>query len=336
MKLLIMIFTAIFGFFSWILSPFLPAQPERTEFLVDGVYQRFPGSDGEEKTAAKLMELAQAGDVDRVYTAFAPRVREDAGEADLRAQIQTLLDFLSQRVTSRQEADHNTPHARQDNISSRAIHVELYTDAGDYTCLIRDMYDAYGADRRAGFHHISIYPQELAQEYAAWRREEPGVTIVYLAGEPAPSPSGAEPMETLMELAQAGDAEGLYALFSPGAQAEAADLRADSAELAALLAGSTGWEPYAWTEYTEYTYNSKYLAQERFYFLDTDLGTCRCDIRSIVEDTGYPAETGLYSITVFPAPDPEAEREALDMPYRDYAERGRETPGIFVEPPLSS
>ena len=103
MKLLIMIFAAIFGFFSWILSPFLPAQPERTEFLVDGVYQRFPGSDGEEKTVAKLMELAQAGDVDRVYEAFAPQVRDEAVEEDLRAQIQALLDFLSQQVTSRQE-----------------------------------------------------------------------------------------------------------------------------------------------------------------------------------------------------------------------------------------
>ena len=162
MKLLIMIFAAIFGFFSWILSPFLPAQPERTEFLVDGVYQRFPGSDGEEKTVAKLMELAQAGDVDRVYEAFAPQVRDEAVEEDLRAQIQALLDFLSQQVTSRQEADH-TSHFRQDNISSRAIDVVLYTDAGAYTCLIRDRYDAYGADRRAGFRHISIYPQALGE-----------------------------------------------------------------------------------------------------------------------------------------------------------------------------
>ena len=98
MKLLIMILSAIFGFFYLLISPFLPAQPERTEFLVDGVYQSFPGADGVEKTVVTLMELAQAGDVDRVYEAFAPQVREDAGEEDMRADIQALLDFLSQQV----------------------------------------------------------------------------------------------------------------------------------------------------------------------------------------------------------------------------------------------
>lgn len=335
MKLLIMILSAIFGFFYLLISPFLPARPERTEFLVDGVYQSFPGADGAEKTAAKLMELARAGDVDRVYEAFAPQVREDAAEEDLRAQIQALLDFLSQQVTGREEVDRNTSHARRDNISSRTIRVELYTQAGTYTCLIRDMYDAYGADRRAGFHHISIYPRELAEEYAAWNKDEPGVSLVYLAGEAGLSPEGADPMEALMALAQAGDTEGIYALFSPGAQAGAADLEADIPELAGFLAGSTGWTPYTWTQYTEYTYNSQRLAQERFYFLDTDTGTYRCDIRETVEDTGYPADTGLYSITVFPAPDPDRERMTQDMPYRDCAERGRETPGIFVEPPLS-
>lgn len=335
MKLLIMIFAAIFGFFSWILSPFLPAQPERTEFLVDGVYQRFPGSDGEEKTVAKLMELAQAGDVDRVYEAFAPQVRDEAVEEDLRAQIQALLDFLSQQVTSRQEADH-TSHFRQDNISSRTIDVALYTDAGTYTCLIRDRYDAYGADRRAGFRHISIYPQALGEEYGAWRMDEPGVSLVYLAGEAGLSPDGTDPMESLTALAQAGDTEGLYALFSPSAQAGAADLEAGISELAEFLAGSTGWTPYTWTQYTEYTYNSERLAQERFYFVDTALGTYRCDIRCTAEDTGYPAETGLYSITVFPAPDPDTDYFTQEMPYRDYAERGRTTPGIFWEPPLSS
>lgn len=335
MKLLIMILSAIFGFFYLLISPFLPARPERTEFLVDGVYQSFPGADGAEKTAAKLMELAQAGDVDRVCAAFAPQVREDAGEEDMRADIQALLDFLSQQVTGREEVDRNTSHARRDNISSRTIRVELYTQAGTYTCLIRDMYDAYGADRRAGFHHISVYPRELAEEYAAWNKDGPGVSLVYLAGEAGLSPEGADPMEALMALAQAGDTEGIYALFSPGAQAGAADLEADIPELAGFLAKSTEWELYAWTQNTEYIYNSQRLVQERLYLLSTEAGTYRCDIREMVEDTGHPADIGLFSVTVFPAPDPEAERDTPDMPYRDYAERARTTPGIFLEPPLS-
>lgn len=312
-KLLAMLLLTVVGFFNLLLSPFLPEKPERTDWMVNGRYRGFFYADhGMEKTMEHLLELAEAGDTEKIREAFRPKFQEAVGEE----QLQALTAFLTQEVAA-WEADTRF-YSRENSVVSQSMDFILDTAEGPYRFRIRDRITDSSAAEDVGFTNLLLCPEAIYYEYAPL--QEPGIYIVYQK-----DPQGSDPMETLMTLAEAGDEEGLWALFSPSVQ-EKGDRTEGPALLAFLREEVISWEPCAWIEARGEEWGDPYVRWEQSFLLHTAAEDWRCTIRGVTEDR-WPEDVGLYNITVFPHCGEDVWESET---YQEYCCRGREEPGLLL------
>ncbi len=93
-------------------------------------------------------------------------------------------------------------------------------------------------------------------------------------------------------------------------------------ELAELLRERmASWEHYTWTENIEMLDGAKATTREMFFYLHTDNGLYRCDIREVLESRA-PADVGVSSISVFSALYPGEGPEYEDEAYKGYCTWG--------------
>lgn len=308
MKLLIMILTAIAGFF----QIFFP-MPERTDWFQDGEYIGF-FDNAEEKTMEKLMELAKAGDTESICDVFSMSARKKI--EDLPGQVGELVSFLPS-VTS-WDADRQR-YSQANNVRNRNFPYTLTTEEGTYECLIRDKIGiGGGGDHIFGFDNVSIYPEELGEEYAGLGADTPGIYIVHRAsGENEAAVKAGNAMNELLS----GTAEDLCARLPEDIAIE----ETDAAALLEFLNNAGNQEPYTWCRREEDAGWDHTVWEEAFLHLQTDSGNYRCDIRTRTDRF----RTSLYSVTVFPSPNPGKVPDYEDI-YRERCILGRDSPGIFL------
>jgi len=302
------------------------APPEHSEFVVDGEYKPF---NVPRKTMDKLMELAKAGDIDSIYEVFSQTVKED--NDSLYTEVKELVHFLSENAVS---WDFTGSYSIGD--SHHGIHTEtrsatysVQTNDGVYTCCIRDVPNNSEDKNVVGFSSISIYPIGLDIEYG--RSGRFGSLVVYRVGQDtenfliAPSP-----MEKLVELIDQKDTDSILKVFSPVVRDTTNGLQEKISELINFMGDQViSWEPYTWMQNEQYINGVKANLREMFFYLHTDSGLYRCDIRDIPEDTSQGVSAGIYSISIFPALFPDQTPD-LDEMYDGYCTWGQENMGISI------
>lgn len=314
MKLLAMLLSLILGFFSL----FLPIK-HRTEWVIDGEYQAFGTK---EKTFEKLMELAQANDVDGIYQVFSQTAKNE-NEA-LREQVEEFVRFVNEDMTSweidgfaqsSKDADHGMI------VESRRMFAILHTDEIMYQCRIIDVpQDSYVPDN-VGFSSLLLFPKELTQDYRGLAESETGCYIIYQGED-----SVDKPMEALMELVSTGDTQGIHSLFSETAQRNTADLQTQVDDLTAFLQQEvTSWDFYTWTTEQRKIDGMQVTMRQWMLTLHTDKQDYRCNIRDMVSDTGE--NLGIYSIAIYPDRLFEIRGEIFRV--WEYQLLGRDETGVF-------
>lgn len=305
---------------------FLNSFSEHTDLVEDGEYKPF---NVPRKTMEKLMELVEAKDVDYIYEVFSPAVREST--EGLRKQIQEFIRFSKENIVS---WDFLSGGGKGDSRSgvvtmTRSSFYTFNTNNGIYCCDIGEVLKDTVQPDLVGFSDITVYPEELSWEYAPVN--PPGIYIVYHVGDHPQNVSlEPYPMETLMQLTAEGNADNIYEMFSLTAKENAKGLQEKILELIDLLNGQgISWEPYTWTQITETVDGVKVTTQEMFFYLHTNAGLYRCDIREVLESTNQE-DVGFSSISIFPALYPGEEPEYEDDVYKEYCTWGRENMGISI------
>lgn len=299
---------------------------EHTELIVDGEYKPF---NVPRKTMEKLMELIEAEDVDYIYAVFSPDVRENVER--LSEQIRELIRFTKENVTAWDfiSGGGNVDRRSGITISKSVAFYEFQTNSGTYRCDISDVIRNDTQKETIGFSSISIYPEELSWEYAP--KALPGSSIVYRIEDLPPDISvGSSPVEMLMQLSEAGNPDEFCDIFSITAKRNAEGLQENASELMDFLSEQViSWEPYTWTQNIETIGRTKITVREMFFYLHTDNGLYRCDIREVLE-SDYSVDTGFSSISIFPALYPGDEPEYEDEVYKGYCTWERENMGISI------
>ena len=299
---------------------------EHTELIENGEYRPF---EDPKKNIEKLMELVEAEDADYIYDVFSPAIRENT--EDLYVQIQEFIRFSKESVKEWDYVKWNGSITR-DSGAVRAPRISrnhLNASSGIYRCEIKEVLNDTAHENAMGFSYILIFPEELSAEYAP---EEPsGIYIVYRVEDvPQNISVDTASMETLMQLAGAKDTDGISELFSTTAKRYSEELEETLLELADLLSGQvTSWEPYTWTENVEEFNGDMATVREMFFYLHTDHGLYRCDIREVLESS-YPVDVGFSSVSIFPALYPGERPEFEDEIYREYCTWGRENMGVCI------
>lgn len=307
MKLLTMFFSLIIGFFSL----FLPIG-DRTDWIIDGEYQAFTTK---EKTFEKLFDLAGAGDIDGIYQVFSQTAKNK--NEDLQEKVEEFVQFVQEEMTS-YEVEGNGRHRKEADhgkiVERRQMFATLYTDNTAYCCRIIDVpRDSYVSDN-VGFYSLILYPENLYEDYSDLGALETGCYIVYQGGE-----YSEQPMDALLSLASAGDADGLYQMFSQPSQENADDLREQVDKMAAFLQQEiTSWDFDTWTTEQRTLFDMDVTMRHWLGTIHTDDQDFRCSIRDMLSDTGE--SIGIYSISIYP-------REW----YLDYRMEGRDEPGAFLK-----
>lgn len=299
---------------------------EHTEFVVDGEYRPF---NVPRKTMEKLMELVVAEDVDSICEAFSNSVKENAN--NLESEIQDLVHFLRENVVSWDFTGAYSTGNRYYGIYTemRSATYSVQTNGGVYTCCILDVPNNSEDQNVVGFSSISIYPVGLDIEYG--HNGQYGSLVVYRVGQDtedflvAPSP-----MEKLVELIDQGDTDGILKVFSPVVRDTANGLQEKASELISFMDNQViSWEPYTWMQNEQYINGVRANLREMFFYLHTDHGLYRCDIRDIPEDTSQGVSAGIYSISIFPALFQD-QTPGLDDTYDGYCTWSRENMGISI------
>lgn len=326
MKRLIRLFFAVFALFSLFLLPYRRGT-EHTELVVDGEYKPF---NVPENTMKHLMELIEKEDADTIYEVFSKKVRKDTD--DLYEKIQELIRFLGEGVTSWKFSSGvgNTRSTYGRTNSSRASLYKIQKNSGTYRCDIYDVLESVSQKETIGFSSILIFPGELSHEYGPMRPL--GIYIVYRVGdEPQNSLVEPSPLETLMQLAKEGNMDGIYETFSLAAKKNTDGLQENISELMNFLSEQViSWEPYTWTQNLETIDGAKVTTREMFFYLHTNHGLYRCDIRDVLETTDQEMGSGSSSISIFPALYPGEEPQYEDEIYDGYCTWGRENMGISI------
>lgn len=304
-----------------------PFAPEHTELVVDGEYKPF---NVPRKTMEKLMELIEAEDADYIYEVFSPDVREH--EDSLSEQIRELIRFTKENVTAWdfKSGSEKTDRRNGITISKRVALYEFQTESGIYRCDISDVIKNDTQIETIGFSGISIFPEELSKEYAP--KALPGISIVYrMEDMPQDITIEQSSMERLMQLANGENTDTVYEAFAPKAKRNAEGLQEKIPELTEFLQNQViSWEPYTWTENMETIDGNKATTREMFFYLHTDNGLYRCDIREVLENSDWITDVGFSSISIFPALYPGEEPPYEDDVYKGYCTWGRENVGIAI------
>ena len=308
---------------------FLNSFSEHTDLVEDGEYKPF---NVPRMTMEKLMEYVEDENIDIICEAFSPAVKEETD--DLYEKIREFMRFCENTVTSWECTGGSQPGERINGVVlvTQTIFNDFFADSGTYRCDFGDVTRSTEQPETVGISSIMLYPEELRPEYAP---EEPsGIYIVYRVEDiPEDISIGLSSLETLMELAKEGNADNIYQAFSRTAQGTVYGLEDTSAELMDFLNEQvTFWEPFAWTQNIETIDGAKVRTREMFFYLHTDNGLYRCDIREVLDRTDQENDTGFFSISIFPAlyPDKEPPYESEDPVYYEYCTWGRENMGISI------
>ena len=299
---------------------------EHTELIKDGKYKPF---EDPKKNIEKLMELVEAEDADYIYDVFSPAIRENT--EDLYGQIQEFIRFSKESVKEWNYVKWNGSITR-DKGAVRAPRISrnhLNASSGIYRCEIKEVLNDTAHEDAMGFSYILIFPEELSAEYAP---EEPsGFYVVYRAEDCPPNVTiEPNPMETLMQLTTEGNADSIYEMFSLTTKRNDGGLQEKATELLSFLSEQViSWEAYTWAQNVEDFNHSAATTREMFFYLHTDNGLYRCDIREVLESTNQ-ADVGVSSISIFPALYPGERPSFEDEVYRGYCTWGRENMGISI------
>ena len=307
MKLLTMIFSAIFGFFSM----FLPIS-ERTDWIINGEYQAL---ETQEKTFQKLMELAESNNTEEIYQVFSQTAKNE--NRDLWEKVTAFVQFVQEDMTSYEVDGSSRYHKDADHgmiVERREMYATLYTDNTTYRCRIIDIpRDSYDSDN-AGFYSLILFPDSLREDYNNLGVSETGCYIVYQGGEYTE-----QPMDAMLSFAFAGDTDGLYQLFSQPAQEDTDDLWEQVDKVTAFLQKEmTSWDFDTWTTEQRTLFDMDVTMRHWLGTIHTDDQDFRCSIRDMLSDTGE--SIGIYSISIYP--------QELYMSYRM---DGRDEPGAFLK-----
>lgn len=299
---------------------------EHTELIVDGEYKPF---NVPRKTMEKLMELVDAEDTDYIYNVFSQNIRNNT--EGLSEQVLEFVRFVKENVITWDfsSGSENTQRENGVTLSKRVALYKFETSSGTYRCDISDVIKNAAQEDTEGFSGILIFPEELSAEYAPISPS--GVYIVYRAENlPQDISIDSSPLETLMQLAKAGNTDDFYEMFSLTAKRNAEKLQERASELMDFLSEQViSWEPYTWTQNIETIGRTKITVREMFFYLHTDNGLYRCDIREVLE-SDYSVDTGFSSISIFPALYPGDEPEYEDEVYKGYCTWERENMGISI------
>ena len=325
MKYLNRIFSAVLALFSLGLSS-CGGNTVHTELIVDGKYRPF---EDPKKNIEKLMELVETEDADYIYDVFSPAIRENT--EDLYGQIQEFIRFSRESVKEWDYVKWNGSITR-DSGAVRAPRISrnhLNASSGIYRCEIKEVLNDTAHEDAMGFSYILIFPEELSAEYAP--KEPSGIYIVYRVGDQPPDYSiESTALEVLMELSQTENMDGIYEMFSLTTMRSAEGLQEKVAELSSFLSEQViSWEAYTWAQNVEDFNHSAATTRETFFYLHTDNGLYRCDIREVLESTNQ-ADVGVSSISIFPALYPGERPPFEDEVYRGYCTWGCENMGISI------
>lgn len=308
---------------------FLNSFSEHTDLVENGEYKPF---NVPRMTMDKLMEYVEDENIDIIYKAFSPSVKEEAD--DLYEKIQEFMHFYENRVTSWEYISGSQPGERINGVVlvTQVISNDFFVDSGTYRCDFRDVSRSTEQPETVGISSIMLYPEELRPEYAS--KKPSGIYIVYRM-ENVPENISIDPscLETLMELAKEGNADSICQAFSRTAQRTVYGLEDTSAELMDFLNEQvTFWEPFAWTQNIETIDGAKVTTREMFFYLHTDNGLYRCDIREMLERADQENDTGFSSISIFPALylGEEPPYKSEDPVYYEHCTWGRDNMGISI------
>lgn len=121
-----------------------------------------------------------------------------------------------------------------------------------------------------------------------------------------------------------------YILFSLTAKRSAEGLQEKATELSCFLGEQViSWESYTWAQNVEDFNQSTAITREMFFYLHTDSGLYRCDIREVLESTNQ-ADVGISGVSFFPALYPGERPSFEDEVYRRYCTWGRDNAGISI------
>ena len=138
------------------------------------------------------------------------------------------------------------------------------------------------------------------------------------------------PMETLMQLATEENPKRIYEMFSLTAKRSAEGLQEKATELSCFLSEQViSWESYTWAQNVEDFNQSTATTREMFFYLHTDSGLYRCDIREVLVSTNQ-ADVGISGVSFFPALYPGERPSFEDEVYRRYCTWGRDNAGISI------
>lgn len=300
---------------------------EHTELIVNGEYKPF---NVPRKTMEKLMELVDAEDTDYIYNVFSQDIRDNT--EGLSEQVQEFVRFVKENVITWDfsSGSENTQRENGVVLSKRVALYKFETSSGTYRCDISDVLKNTSQEDTEGFSGILIFPEELSAEYAPINPS--GVYIVYrVEDQPQNISSEPSPLEMLMQLAEVGNSDDFYKMFSLTAHGSTEGLQENASELMNFLSKQvTSWEPYTWTQNIDTIDGVKVTTREMFFYLHTDNGLYRCDIREVLEQANRDANIELASISIFPALYPGERTPHEDDVYRGYCTWGRENMGISI------
>ena len=205
----------------------------------------------------------------------------------------------------------------------------LNASSGIYRCEIKEVLNDTAYEDAMGFSYILIFPEELSAEYAP--KEPSGFYVAYRAEDwPQNVIIEPNPMETLMQLATEENSKRIYEMFSLTAKRSAERLQEKATELSCFLSEQViSWESYTWAQNVEDFNQSTATTREMFFYLHTNSGLYRCDIREVLESTNQ-ADVGISSISIFPALYPSERPSFEDEVYRRYCTWGRDNAGISI------
>lgn len=300
---------------------------EHTELIVDGEYKPF---NVPRKTMEKLIELVDAEDTDYIYSVFSQDIRENT--EGLSEQVQEFVRFVKENVITWDfsSGSENTQRENGLILSKRVALYKFETSSGTYRCDISDVLKNTSQEDAEGFSGILIFPEELSAEYAPINPS--GVYIVYrVEDQPQNISSEPSPLEMLMQLAEVGNSDDFYEMFSLTTKRNTEGLQENTSELMDFLSEQViSWEPYTWTQNIETIDGDHITTQEMFFYLHTDDGLYRCDIREVLEQADGDTNIGLSSISIFPALYPGERPPHEDDVYKGYCTWSRENMGISI------
>lgn len=340
MKIFIMIGAAVLGFIN-LFIPILPVHEDDADWIVDGSYFGYFYDDGcEEKVMNQFLGLVEAEDFDSIFSIFSEEVKRSCS-AELEEGIPELVEFLNNRVTSWEYSGSYSNRGGGAGPADRTMRFLLHTAEGVYRFTIHDYivfsYDKKTPSSKAGFHSITIFPEEMFGEYLEFCTGKDGVHIVYrAAGENEAAAKGRELMEQWMELSAAKDVDGFYEQFAPSVKNGTGmeRLPEEIQELEDILGNQvTSWEPHSWTQYDETEPYDQRSCEEYFFDLHTEAADYFCGVYWTTYDKNHDENVGLQSVSLFLWMEEDEVREAPFATYRgfyDACTAGRENPGVSI------